>query len=55
LFDLGCAIPTVGEVLEICNGLERCGLIVAEKAEADINRKLSLNVSSDDIHYALTC
>ncbi|KAL1123842.1 hypothetical protein AAG570_001613 [Ranatra chinensis] len=51
----GVTMPTVGEVLSICWTLAKCGLVLAEKGRSDINKKLSLNVSSDDIHYALSC
>lgn len=49
----GCPRPTVGSMLQMCVALVALGLIVAEKGRMDIMRKMSLNVSSDDIHYAL--
>lgn len=41
--------------MSIATALENLGLIVAEKGRPDLVRKLSLNVSPDDIHYALSC
>ncbi|XP_022185640.2 origin recognition complex subunit 1 [Nilaparvata lugens] len=51
----GVEKPTFGEIQRICTNLESLGLIIAEKGRPDLMRKLSLNVSSDDIHYALNC
>lgn len=51
----GLPVPKVGEVLSICTTLSLLGLVIAEKGRPDIMRKLSLNVSSDDIHYAINC
>ncbi|BES98051.1 Origin recognition complex subunit [Nesidiocoris tenuis] len=47
--------PTVTEFLAILSNLAHSGLIFAEKVRKDVHRKLSLNVSSDDIHYAISC
>lgn len=51
----GLPVPKVGDILSICTALSLLGLVIAEKGRPDIMRKLSLNVSSDDIHYALSC
>lgn len=48
-------LPNPGEVTTLCNVLADSGLIVAENDHTDLKRKLSLNVSPDDIHYALNC
>uniref|UniRef100_A0A0A9W1Z1 Origin recognition complex subunit 1 n=2 Tax=Lygus hesperus TaxID=30085 RepID=A0A0A9W1Z1_LYGHE len=46
---------TVTDILRICSNLADSGLIFAEKERKDINRKISLNISTDDIHYAIDC
>uniref|UniRef100_T1HIB5 Origin recognition complex subunit 1 n=1 Tax=Rhodnius prolixus TaxID=13249 RepID=T1HIB5_RHOPR len=52
----GILVPNPGEVATLCNVLADSGLIVAEwEHRTDLKRKLSLNVSPDDIHYALNC
>ncbi|XP_014260025.1 origin recognition complex subunit 1 isoform X2 [Cimex lectularius] len=50
-----CPTPTIGDILSVCSGLANSGLIIIEKGRGDLNTKLSLNVSPDDIHYALNC
>ncbi|KAF6204093.1 hypothetical protein GE061_002433 [Apolygus lucorum] len=45
----------VTDILRICTNLADSGLIFAEKESKDINRKISLNISTDDIHYAIDC
>ncbi|XP_014271193.1 origin recognition complex subunit 1 [Halyomorpha halys] len=51
----GYEVPPIGMLLNMSSALADSGLILAEKCRSDINRKLSLNVSPDDIHYALSC
>lgn len=47
-------VPTMADMFCVCAGLEENGLILVEKGKnVGIKKKLSLNVSSDDIHYAL--
>ncbi|KAG8325031.1 Origin recognition complex, subunit 1 [Homalodisca vitripennis] len=46
-------LPPVGTVLQACVTLVGLGLVMAEKGRMDLCRKVTLNVSSDDIHYAL--
>uniref|UniRef100_A0A1B6LMD1 Origin recognition complex subunit 1 n=1 Tax=Graphocephala atropunctata TaxID=36148 RepID=A0A1B6LMD1_9HEMI len=46
-------LPPVGAVLQTCVTLAGVGLMMAEKGRMDLTRKVILNVSSDDIHYAL--
>ncbi|CAH1396334.1 unnamed protein product [Nezara viridula] len=51
----GYEVPPIGMILNMSSALADSGLILAEKCRSDLNRKLSLNVSPDDIHYALSC
>ena len=50
---MGVSIPTTGRVLRICSKLGSERLIICEHSRNDIFQKILLNVSSDDIHYAL--
>ncbi|XP_069683029.1 origin recognition complex subunit 1 [Periplaneta americana] len=52
VFD-GCGTPSVTEALGMCARLGSCRLLLTEHSRADIHQRVLLNVSSDDIHYAL--
>ncbi|KAK9510347.1 hypothetical protein O3M35_005152 [Rhynocoris fuscipes] len=45
--------PNPGDVSKVINYLTESGLILAERDRKDLKRKVSLNVSPDDIHYAM--
>lgn len=49
----GIEIPTVTEVLAICRRLGSSRLLICEHSKNDIYQKILLNVSTDDIHYAM--
>ncbi|XP_003692183.2 origin recognition complex subunit 1 [Apis florea] len=49
----GIEIPTVTEVLAICRRLGSNRLLICEHSRNDIYQKILLNVSTDDIHYAM--
>ncbi|XP_033324629.2 origin recognition complex subunit 1 [Megalopta genalis] len=49
----GIKIPTVTETLAICGRLGASRLLICEHSRNDIHQKILLNVSTDDIHYAL--
>uniref|UniRef100_A0A1A9X3S8 Origin recognition complex subunit 1 n=1 Tax=Glossina brevipalpis TaxID=37001 RepID=A0A1A9X3S8_9MUSC len=49
----GVLIPTIGQVLRLCSKLGAQRLIICEHSRNDIFQKILLNVSMDDIHYAL--
>lgn len=46
-------MPTVTEVLAICGRLGAYRLLICEHSRNDIYQKILLNVSRDDIHYAI--
>ncbi|XP_055917157.1 origin recognition complex subunit 1 [Eupeodes corollae] len=50
---MGAPIPTPGLALRICSKLGAERLIICEHSRTDIFQKILLNVSMDDIHYAL--
>lgn len=50
---MGVSVPTTGLALRICSKLGADRLIVCEHSRNDIFQKILLNVSVDDIHYAL--
>ncbi|KAI8127054.1 Origin recognition complex subunit 1 [Lucilia cuprina] len=50
---MGASIPTPGRALQICSKLGAERLIISEHSRNDIFQKILLNVSMDDIHYAL--
>lgn len=50
---IGIEIPTVTEVLAICRRLGSNRLLICEHSRNDIYQKILLNVSTDDIHYAM--
>uniref|UniRef100_A0A1A9ZNE4 Origin recognition complex subunit 1 n=1 Tax=Glossina pallidipes TaxID=7398 RepID=A0A1A9ZNE4_GLOPL len=49
----GILIPSTGQVLRLCSKLGAERLIICEHTRNDIFQKIVLNVSMDDIHYAL--
>ncbi|CAD7013643.1 origin recognition complex subunit 1 [Ceratitis capitata] len=49
----GLNMPTTGNCLRICSKLCAERLLIAESGRNDIFQKILLNVSVDDIHYAL--
>ncbi|XP_076651428.1 origin recognition complex subunit 1 [Halictus rubicundus] len=49
----GIKIPTVTEMLAICGRLGASRLLICEHSRNDIYQKILLNVSTDDIHYAI--
>ncbi|XP_053962636.1 origin recognition complex subunit 1 [Anastrepha ludens] len=49
----GITVPTPGNCLRICSKLCAERLLIAESGRNDIFQKILLNVSVDDIHYAL--
>ncbi|XP_055838758.1 origin recognition complex subunit 1 [Episyrphus balteatus] len=50
---MGAPVPTPGLALRICSKLGAERLIICEHSRTDIFQKILLNVSMDDIHYAL--
>ncbi|XP_075165132.1 origin recognition complex subunit 1 [Haematobia irritans] len=50
---MGASIPTPGRALRICSKLGSERLLICEHSRNDIFQKILLNVSMDDIHYAL--
>ncbi|XP_043247797.1 origin recognition complex subunit 1 [Colletes gigas] len=49
----GLQVPAVTEVLAICVRLGASRLLICEHSRKDIYQKILLNVSTDDIHYAI--
>ncbi|XP_029036874.1 origin recognition complex subunit 1 isoform X1 [Osmia bicornis bicornis] len=49
----GIEVPTVTETLAVCSRLGASRLLICEHSKNDIYQKLLLNVSVDDVHYAL--
>ncbi|KAL9912819.1 origin recognition complex subunit 1 [Glossina fuscipes fuscipes] len=49
----GILVPNTGQVLRLCSKLGAERLIICEHTRNDIFQKILLNVSTDDIHYAL--
>lgn len=45
-------LPT-GQMLTICTRLHEMRLIICEPSRVELYRKILLNISADDIHYAL--
>ncbi|KAH8370647.1 hypothetical protein KR093_004425 [Drosophila rubida] len=50
---MGVALPAPGRALHICSKLGAERLIICEHSRNDLFQKILLNVSADDIHYAL--
>ncbi|XP_053688460.1 origin recognition complex subunit 1 [Sabethes cyaneus] len=49
----GVPLPNPGRAISICNRLGICRLLICESSRNDIYQKILLNISSDDVHYAL--
>lgn len=49
----GIEVPTVTEILAVCARLGASRLLICEHSRNDIYQKILLNVSIDDIHYAV--
>ncbi|OAD52051.1 Origin recognition complex subunit 1 [Eufriesea mexicana] len=49
----GIEVPSVTEILAICGRLGANRLLICEHSKNDIYQKILLNVSTDDIHYAI--
>ncbi|KAF7988626.1 hypothetical protein HCN44_001199 [Aphidius gifuensis] len=45
--------PNISQALEICSRLSASRLLLCEHSRADIEQRIILHVSPDDIHYAL--
>lgn len=50
---MGVALPAPGRALRLCSKLGAERLIISEHSRNDLYQKILLNVSADDIHYAL--
>ncbi|EDW02590.1 origin recognition complex subunit 1 [Drosophila grimshawi] len=50
---MGLALPAPGRALQLCSKLGAERLIISEHSRHDLYQKILLNVSPDDIHYAL--
>ncbi|XP_066599778.1 origin recognition complex subunit 1 [Prorops nasuta] len=49
----GIKMPTVTETLGLCMNLSASRILICEHSKADIYQKVLLNVSTDDVYYAL--
>lgn len=47
-------LPNPGQALRICSALGSSRLLICEHSRTDLYQKILLNVSSDDIHFALS-
>jgi hypothetical protein len=52
-FISGYTVPSVTEALGLCARLGSCRLLLTEHSRADVHQRVLLNVSSDEIYYAL--
>lgn len=50
---LSNSVPSVGMCLKACSRLVSQRLVIAEQSRSDISQKIILNVSKDDIHFAV--
>ncbi|XP_023165187.2 origin recognition complex subunit 1 [Drosophila hydei] len=50
---MGVTLPAPGRALHLCSKLGAERLIISEHSRHDLYQKILLNVSADDIHYAL--
>lgn len=50
---IGFQTPNITETLGICDRLGSSRLLICEDTSNDIYQRMLLNVSKDDIHYAL--
>ena len=53
LYLTGITIPTMSEFCSICNHLNDCRLLLLEPGKLDLYRRVRLNVSIDDVNFAL--
>ncbi|XP_058819220.1 origin recognition complex subunit 1 isoform X2 [Topomyia yanbarensis] len=49
----GITVPNPGRAITICSRLGTSRLLICENSRNDIYQKILLNISSDDVHYAL--
>lgn len=49
----GVTVPNPGRAIAICSRLGASRLLICENSRNDIYQKILLNISSDDVHYAL--
>lgn len=49
----GLLVPNPGRAIAICSRLGASRLLICENSRNDIYQKILLNISSDDVHYAL--
>lgn len=49
----GVKVPNPGQALGICSKLGAIRLLITEHSRTDLYMKILLNISSDDVHYAL--
>lgn len=49
----GLKVPNPGQALGICSKLGAIRLLITEHSRTDLYMKILLNISSDDVHYAL--
>lgn len=49
----GIVVPNPGRALAICSRLGASRILICESSRNDIYQKILLNISSDDVHYAL--
>ncbi|XP_058461352.1 origin recognition complex subunit 1 [Malaya genurostris] len=49
----GITVPNPGKTIAICSRLGTSRLLICENSRNDIYQKILLNISSDDVHYAL--
>lgn len=49
----GVKIPNPGQALALCSKLGAIRLLITEHSRTDLYMKILLNISSDDVHYAL--
>ncbi len=52
-FSIGHSLPSVSQAISISTILSSMRIIIVESGCGDINRKVRLNVTQDDIYYAL--
>lgn len=49
----GMTVPNPGRAIAICSRLGASRLLICENSRNDIYQKILLNISADDVHYAL--
>lgn len=50
---MGILCPTVGQAIGICTRLGASRILICEHGRKDLYMKILLNISADDVHYAL--